>query len=90
MGDGQAYDVFTSYRHQDPDGPWVRQRLVPGAGGRGYRLAVADAGPEIILWDLVDTTAWRRSLCQMLDRGFSDQERRRFLPDSRVPETCPG
>lgn len=53
-------------------------------------LAVADGGPEIILWDLVDTTAWQRSLCQMLDRGFSDQERRRFFPDGRVPNACPG
>ena len=29
MGDGQAYDVFVSYRHQEPDGPWVREVLVP-------------------------------------------------------------
>lgn len=28
MGDGQAYDVFVSYRHQEPDGPWVRGVLV--------------------------------------------------------------
>jgi hypothetical protein len=53
-------------------------------------LAVADGGPEIILWDLKDTDGWRHSLCQMLDRGFSDQERRRFFRDSPVPEPCPG
>ena len=29
MGHGQAYDVFVSYRHQAPDGTWVRDRLVP-------------------------------------------------------------
>jgi TIR domain len=38
MGDGQAYDVFVSYRHQDPDGPWVRERLVPGLRAAGLAV----------------------------------------------------
>lgn len=33
-----AYDVFVSYRHQDPDGPWVRERLVPGLRAAGLAV----------------------------------------------------
>ena len=29
-----VYDVFVSYRHQDPDGPWVRGVLVDVDGFR--------------------------------------------------------
>jgi hypothetical protein len=46
--------------------------------GRGHEL------------DLDDTDGWRRSLCQMVDRGLSDQERQRFFADRPVPSPCPG
>jgi WD40 repeat protein len=59
-------------------------------GPDGRLVAVADAGPEVVLWDLEDTDGWRRSLCQMVDRGLSDQERQRFFTDGPVPSPCPG
>ncbi len=53
-------------------------------------VAVADSGPEVILWDLEDPAVWQRSLCRIVDRGFTDPERRRFFADRPVPPTCPG
>jgi hypothetical protein len=35
-------------------------------------------------------TTWRRQLCQILDRDFTDSERVQFLPpDQRSARTCP-
>ena len=33
-----VYDVFVSYRHQDPDGPWVREVLVERLREAGLRV----------------------------------------------------
>jgi hypothetical protein len=35
-----VWDVFVSYRHQDPDGPWVRQVLVERLRAAGLRVLV--------------------------------------------------
>lgn len=41
MGNGdEAYDVFVSYRHQQPDGPWVRGVLVERLRAAGLRVFV--------------------------------------------------
>jgi WD40 repeat protein len=55
----------------------------------GRYVAVADDGPEVILWDR-DARSWSRSLCQMVDRDLTGQERRRFLPGGRDRPTCEG
>jgi len=34
------YDIFVSYRQQEPDKSWVRKVLVPGLKGLGFRLCV--------------------------------------------------
>jgi hypothetical protein len=34
------YDVFVSYRHAAPDGPWVRDVLVPRLRETGLRVFV--------------------------------------------------
>ncbi len=34
------YDVFVSYRHQEPAMSWVRDRLVPGLRQRGLRVCL--------------------------------------------------
>jgi hypothetical protein len=38
--DDYSYDVFVSYRHQDPDGPWVRGVLVERLHAAGLRVFV--------------------------------------------------
>jgi hypothetical protein len=35
-----GYDVFISYRQQDPDRTWVRTRLVPRLGSEGLRVCL--------------------------------------------------
>jgi hypothetical protein len=35
-----GYDVFVSYRHQDPVQTWVRTRLVPTLGSEGLRVCL--------------------------------------------------
>jgi len=41
IGNGdEAYDVFVSYRHQHPDGPWVRGVLVERLRAAGLRVFV--------------------------------------------------
>ena len=55
----------------------------------GRLLAVADGDPEVILWDL-NEGSWRRTLCQLVDRDFTDQERRRFFPGGQTEPTCEG
>jgi hypothetical protein len=35
-----AYDVFVSYRQQDPDGPWVRGVLIEHLHAEGFRVFV--------------------------------------------------
>jgi hypothetical protein len=40
LADGFAYDVFLSYRQQEPDRTWVRKRLVPALDARGVRVCV--------------------------------------------------
>jgi hypothetical protein len=35
-----VWDVFVSYRHQEPDGPWVRQVLVERLRAAGLRVLV--------------------------------------------------
>jgi TIR domain len=37
---GEVYDVFVSYRHQEPDGPWVRGVLVERLRDAGLRVFV--------------------------------------------------
>lgn len=37
---GPEYDVFVSYRQQAPDGPWVRQVLVPALDAAGLGVCV--------------------------------------------------
>jgi WD40 repeat protein len=55
----------------------------------GRLLAVADGGPEVVLWDL-DEGRWRQTLCELVDRGLTDAERRRFLPGGPAEPTCEG
>jgi hypothetical protein len=38
--DGERYDVFISYRHQPPDGPWVRDVLVTRLRATGLRVFI--------------------------------------------------
>jgi TIR domain len=41
MGQGdEAYDVFISYRQQDPDGAWVRSVLVERLSAEGLRIFI--------------------------------------------------
>jgi len=35
-----AYDVFISYRHQEPDGSWVRKLLLPRLKSGGLRVCI--------------------------------------------------
>ncbi len=35
-----VYDVFISYRHQEPDKTWVRKTLLPGLEAEGLRVCV--------------------------------------------------
>jgi hypothetical protein len=39
-GGAEAYDVFVSYRHQDPDGAWVRGVLVERLCAAGLRVFI--------------------------------------------------
>jgi len=55
----------------------------------GRLLAVADGGPEVILWDL-DERSWRETLCSLVDRDFSDAEQDRFFPGGQAEPTCEG
>jgi hypothetical protein len=50
-------------------------------------LAVADGGPEVILWDQ-DEHSWRETLCSLVDRDFSDAERHRFFRGGQAEPTC--
>jgi WD40 repeat protein len=55
----------------------------------GQTVAIADGSHAAVLWNL-DKTAWRRQLCQIIDRDFTRGERSRFLPeDQRSQRTCP-
>jgi hypothetical protein len=38
--DGFAYDVFLSYRQQDPDKTWVRKTLLPALQNAGIRVCI--------------------------------------------------
>lgn len=40
MADQFDYDVFVSYRHGDPDGTWVRDRLVPRLRADGLAVCI--------------------------------------------------
>ena len=40
MTDHFDYDVFVSYRHADPDGGWVRGRLVPRLRADGLAVCI--------------------------------------------------
>ena len=40
LSDSYAYDVFLSYRHQEPDKSWVRSTLVPRLEADGLRVFV--------------------------------------------------
>ena len=52
----------------------------------GRKLAIADGSEAVVVWNL-DKDAWRRQLCQILDRDFTRGERIQFQrPDQR---TCP-
>jgi WD40 repeat protein len=53
----------------------------------GRQLAVADGAPEVILWDL-NERSWRTTLCQLVDRGFTEQERQRFFPSGEPEPIC--
>lgn len=55
----------------------------------GRLLAVADGGPEVVLWDLNEQT-WRRTLCQLVDRDFTEPERQRFFPGGQPDPICEG
>jgi WD40 repeat protein len=55
----------------------------------GRQLAVADGGPEVVLWDL-DVRKWRQTLCGMVDRDLTEQERRRFFPGGKAEPVCHG
>jgi hypothetical protein len=39
-GDAWAYDVFVSYRHQEPDQTWVRKTLFPRLRDAGLRVCI--------------------------------------------------
>jgi len=55
----------------------------------GRQLAVADGGPEVVLWEL-NQQAWRRTLCQLVDRDFTEPELQRFFPGGRPEPACEG
>ena len=38
--DRNSFDVFLSYRQQDPDRTWVRQTLVPALDAAGLRVCI--------------------------------------------------
>jgi TIR domain len=40
--DDVSYDVFISYRRQEPDRTWVRERLVPRLRAKGLRVCIDD------------------------------------------------
>jgi len=40
FADGYAYDVFISYRQQEPDRTWVRKVLLPRLEARGLRACI--------------------------------------------------
>lgn len=40
LSDSYAYDVFLSYRHQEPDKSWVRNTLVPRLEADGLRVCI--------------------------------------------------
>jgi WD40 repeat protein len=55
----------------------------------GRKVAIADASHAVVVWNL-DKAAWRRQLCQILDRDFTRGERTQFLPaGQRAERTCP-
>jgi hypothetical protein len=82
-----VYDVFVSYRPQDP------------AVGYGDRIELRDPRTTGLLqtlrspgdrtWDL-HQQAWRRTLCQLVDRDFTEPERQRFFPGGRPEPACEG
>jgi hypothetical protein len=37
---GFAYDVFVSYRHQEPNQAWVRRTLVPRLRAEGFKVCI--------------------------------------------------
>jgi WD40 repeat protein len=53
----------------------------------GEQLAVADGGREVVLWDMNEQT-WRTTLCQLVDRDFTEPERQRFFPSGQPDPTC--
>jgi WD40 repeat protein len=86
-----------SVEHAAPSGP----RLLSNQGKNGIfgfrfalspdgsKLAIADGSDAVVVWNL-DKTAWRRQLCQILDRDLTRSERTQFLPASqRSDRTCP-
>ena len=55
----------------------------------GRKLAIADGSEAVVVWNL-DKDAWRRQLCQILDRDFTRAERTQFQPaGQRSERTCP-
>src|SRR5262249_46825626 len=40
VGDGLAYDVFLSYRDQEPDRTWTRKTLLPRLEAHGVRACI--------------------------------------------------
>jgi len=55
----------------------------------GRKLAIADGSDAVVVWTL-DKAAWRRQLCQILDRDLTRGERTQFLPaGQRSERTCP-
>lgn len=40
LDDGFEYDVFISYRHQEPDKTWVRKKLLPRLESQGLRICI--------------------------------------------------
>jgi hypothetical protein len=38
MAEDAGWDAFVSYRHQEPDGPWVRGVLVERLRAAGLRV----------------------------------------------------
>lgn len=82
-----VYDVFVSYRHQDP------------AVGYGDRIELRDARTTGLLQTLrspgdrtrdLDERTWRRTLCQLVDRDSAEPELQPFLPGGRPEPACEG